>query len=220
MDDAAGASNNEDVTRNQSPSPAQTVADIARSIQQPVMPATPPGLQPSISGPTPGAPAPMKATATPATFDDVYSLAEIKPPVHGFTIFKIAQMLESQHIRSLPVEVKRSSVLLALEAAGVKLEEIIQDAVRRDKALDAYESVQQRAVDQIEAQIGEKNRKLQEEMDRNNAEIRQRRDAFETWRRAKQIEEQRIAAAVGPFVSENPITTTQSAAQTKEAKNV
>lgn len=197
---------------NASQSAAQTVAEIARSIAQPVLPATlPPPPAPVPAGQT-------AAPAIPASFDEVYSLAEIQAPVHGFTIFKIAQMLDSQHIRNLPVEVKRSSVLLALEAAGVKLEEIIQDAVRRDKALDAYEAVQQRAVEQIATQISDKNRKLQEEMDRNNAEIRQRREAFEAWQRSKQQEEKRIAAAVAPFVSENPISTTDTAQQTAEQK--
>ena len=31
---------------------------------------------------------------------------------------KVAEMLRSEHIRNLPREVKRSSVLVALEAAG------------------------------------------------------------------------------------------------------
>jgi hypothetical protein len=60
--------------------------------------------------------------------------AEVRTPAHGFTIFEIADVLKSEHIRSLPVEIKRSSVLLALDAAGVKVDEIIQDAIRRDCA--------------------------------------------------------------------------------------
>ena len=81
----------------------------------------------------------------PYRFRPDLQAAEIRPPAHGFTIFKIADMLKSEHIRSLPVEIKRSSVLLALDAAGVKLQDVIEDAVRRDRALDTFETVQQRA---------------------------------------------------------------------------
>ena len=51
---------------------------------------------------------------------------------------------------------KRSSILLALDAAGVKIQEVIQDAVRRDKALDTYEHVQEKGLLELE------NKKIQE----------------------------------------------------------
>jgi hypothetical protein len=178
-------------------SAAQTIAEIAASI------APPPPSQP---------------VANPQSFEEIYQAAEIRTPAHGFTIFKIADMLKSEHIRALPVEIKRSSVLLALDAAGVKLQEIIEDAVRRDRALDTFELVQQRALDQLEAKKAEDNRKLQEEADRvlnelrakiqgNNDEVARERERMQTWRLQKQQEERRIADAVAPFASENPITT-------------
>ena len=123
------------------PSAARTIADIAAS-----------------TAPTPAFTQPV---ADPTVFEQIYQAAEIRTPAHGFTIFKIADMLKSEHIRSLPVEIKRSSVLLALDAAGVKLQEIIEDAVRRDRALDTFETVQQRALDQLEARKAEENKKLQ-----------------------------------------------------------
>jgi len=43
-------------------------------------------------------------------------------------------MLESEHLRNLPSDVKKSSVLVALDAAGVDIKEVIQDAIRRDRA--------------------------------------------------------------------------------------
>ncbi len=177
---------------------AQTIAEIAASVQ-----ATPSFTKP---------------VADPTSFEQIYQAAEVRVPSHGFTIFKIADMLKSEHIRSLPVEIKRSSVLLALDAAGVKLEEIIEDAVRRDRALDTFELVQQRALDQLEAAKAEENKKLQQEADRvlnelrakiqaNNDEVARERERIETWRLQKQQEERRIAEAVAPFASENPIST-------------
>lgn len=187
------------------PSAAQTIAEIAASVK-PLPPSHP--------------------VANPQSFDEIYQAAEIAPPPHGFTIFKVADMLKSEHIRALPVEIKRSSVLLALDAAGVKLQEIIEDAVRRDRALDTFELVQQRALDQLEAKKAEDNKKLQEEADRvlnelrtriqaNNDEIARERERMQTWRLQKQQEERRIADAVAPFASENPITTGPAAAPAK-----
>lgn len=180
------------------PNAARTIAEIAASTQ----------------------PAPVftQPVADPSSFEQIYQAAEARTPPHGFTIFKIADMLKSSHIRELPVEIKRSSVLLALDAAGVKLQEVLEDAVRRDRALDTFEMVQQRALDQLEARKAEENRKLQEEADRvlnelrskiqaNNDDVARERERLQTWRLQKQQEERRIFEAVAPFVSENPIST-------------
>jgi hypothetical protein len=189
-----------------SPSAAQTIAEIAANVK-----ATPTFAQP---------------VANPTSFAEIYQAAEIPAPTHGFTIFKIAEMLKSEHIRTLPVEIKRSSVLLALDAAGVKLQEVIEDAVRRDRALDTFETVQQRALDQLEARKSDENKKLQAEADRvinelrtkiqaNNDEIAKERERMQTWRLQKQQEERRIADAVAPFATENPITVGPAAAPAK-----
>lgn len=156
--------------------------------------------------------------AAPLSMAEIYAMAELKTPPHGYTVLKVADMLQSEHIRSLPAEVKRSSILLALDAAGVKLAEIIQDGISRDKALDAFERVQQSAVEQLEAKKIEENRALQAEIDRlvseqkakiqqNLEEVNRQKDAFNAWRGKKQQEEQKIADCVSHFVAENPITT-------------
>lgn len=169
--------------------------------------------------------------ANPASFDQIYDAAEIRTPAHGFTIFKIADMLKNEHIRSLPVEIKRSSVLLALDAAGIKLQEVIEDAIRRDRALDTFEAVQQRALNQLEARKTEENKSLQVEADRvlnelrariqaNNDEVTKERERLQGWRLQKQQEERRIADAVAPFVPENPITTGPAAPAKAEPSKV
>jgi hypothetical protein len=189
-----------------SPSAAQTIAELAANVK-----------------PTPTFTQPI---ANPTSFAEIYQAAEIQAPTHGFTIFKIAEMLKSEHIRTLPVEIKRSSVLLALDAAGVKLQEVIEDAVRRDRALDTFETVQQRALDQLEARKSEENKKLQAEADRvinelrgkiqaNNDEVAKERERMQTWRLQKQQEERRIADAVAPFATENPISVGPAAAPVK-----
>jgi hypothetical protein len=182
---------------------AQTVADIASQI-----------------------PAATKFTApvqNPASFDEIFKAAEIEPPVHGYTVFKIAEMLQSEHIRNLPAEVKRSSVLVALDAAGVKIEEVVQDAVRRDRALDGFETVQQRSMEKLEERKAKENTDIQAEIDRftaeqrakidaNNDEVKREKERFYGWRLNKQQEEQKIADTVSFFVTPNPITTSRNPA--------
>jgi hypothetical protein len=180
------------------PSAAQAVADIAAAV------------------------APETRFTTPvrnaASFDEVYSAAEIRPPAHGYTIMKVAEMLHSEHIRNLPREVKRSSVLVALEASGAPLQEVIEDAVKRDRALDTFERVQQKSVEDLEARKRQENDQIQAEMDRivnehrtrmqaNQDEVAKEKERFFAWRLKKQEEEQKIADAVSYFVAENPITT-------------
>lgn len=179
------------------PTAAQAVADIARSV-----------------GPPPTFTAPI---TNPASFAEIYQAAEIHPPPHGFTIEKVGDMLRSEHIRNMPRDVKRSSVLVALEAVGAPIQDVIQDAMRRDQALDTFESVQEKALNQLEAQKLQENQQIQAEIDRilaehrsriqaNNDEVAKEKERFFAWRLKKQEEEQKIADAVSYFVTDNPIT--------------
>ena len=152
-----------------------------------------------------------------AGFDEIYRAAEIQPPAHGYTIMKIAEMLQSERIRTLPAEVKKNSILLALDAASVKIEEVIEDAVRRDRALDGFERVQQKALDELELRKEKDNAQIQAELDRlieehkariqaNKDEVAKEKERFYGWRLRKQEEEQKISDSVSYFVVENPIT--------------
>jgi len=178
-------------------SAARTVAEIAASV-----------------APAPAFTAPVR---NPGSFDEIYSAANIQKPAHGYTIMKVAEMLQSERLRGLPAEVKRSSILVALDAAGVSIDDIIQDAVRRDRALDTYEGVLERSATDAENRAAEDNRRLQAELEKIMADYRSRiqanndaaakeKDRFFAWRLQKQQEEKQIADAVSYFVSENPIT--------------
>jgi hypothetical protein len=184
------------------PNAAQAVADIAA------------GLAPQ-APPTPAAA--RSAASNSASFAEIYDAAEIHPPPHGFTIMKVGEMLRSEHIRTLPRDVKRSSVLVALEAAGAPLQEVIEDAVKRDRALDTFEHVQEKSVADLEAAKTKENQQIQAEMDRvvadyrtriqaNNDAVAKEKERFFAWRLKKQEEEQKISDAVSYFVTENPIT--------------
>jgi uncharacterized protein YqfA (UPF0365 family) len=155
---------------------------------------------------------------TPTNLGEIYSSAKIATPAHGYTVLKVAEMLQSGHIKSLPPDVKQKSIMVALEAAGVKVADIIEDAVQRDRALDTYERVLQKSLEELREQKAAENRALEQEInqrvaelrakvDQNNAELTAEQNNLLAWRVRKRQEEDRIAEAVGYFVTENPITT-------------
>jgi len=165
----------------------------------------------------------------PTALEAIYTAAKIATPPHGYSILKVADMLESEHIRELPVEVKRKSVMVALDAAGVKLQEIVEDAVHRDRALDTYERVLEKNLEDLRRAKELENKRLEEEINRrlgelraqieqNNKEVSREQDNLSVWRAAKRAEEERIAQAVGHFVTENPVTIRQD--NTGGAKHV
>jgi len=195
---------------------------------------------------TPGMPPPRRVTdvvpdaagettfaepvTTPTDFGEIYSSAQIATPAHGYTVLKVAEMLQSAHIKALPAEVKQKSIMVALDAAGVKVAEIIEDAVQRDRALDTYERVLQKHLEdlrtekaveneRLEAEINQRVAELRARVDQNNTELTAEQNNLLAWRVRKRQEEERIAEAVGYFVSENPITTS-TAPSDKGGSNV
>ena len=170
-----------------------------------------------------------EAAATPTSMTEIYDSAQIGVPPHGYTVLKVAEMLQSEHIRALPAEVKQKSIMVALDAAGVKVADIVEDAVKRDRALDTYERVLVKHLEDLRGQKAAENQRLEEEINQRVAELKARVDQNNTelgaeqnnllaWRVRKRQEEDRIAEAIGYFVSENPITT--STASDKGGTNV
>ncbi len=199
VDDASGAAGQGDPRAAASAgNAAQTVAEIASGV----------AAEPKFTSPV----------SDPTSFDEIYQAAEIPAAPQGYSIMKIADMLQSEHIRSMPADVRRSSVLVALDAAGVDIKDVIQDAVRRDRALDGYERVQERAAAALETAKTQENGQIQADIDKyvaqqrakiqaNNEEVTREKERFFGWRLKKQQEEKKISDAVSPFVTENPITT-------------
>ena len=155
---------------------------------------------------------------TPTDLAEIYRSAKIVMPAHGYTVLKVAEMLQSEHIRALPADVKQRSIMVALDAAGVKVSDIVEDAVQRDRALDTYERVLTKHLEDLRAQKDVENKRLEDEINQKVAELRARieqntaemakeQNELVAWRTRKHQEEDRIAEAIGYFVTENPITT-------------
>jgi len=171
-------------------------------------------------------PARAAHSGVPATVEDfaaVYQEAGIELPAHGYGVDKVAEMLESKRLAPLGKEVKATAVLAALEAAQVSVRDVLQDAVRRDGALDAFESAKEREVQELRERSEGRVKTIKEEIERflreKNVEIEGLKQAAETAGQAfaqlqarKHREEERLYDVVAHFVegTDNPITTSAS----------
>ena len=146
-------------------------------------------------------------------FEEIYRTAAIKGPKMGYNIIKIIEMLGSEHIRNMPTEMKRATLLMALEAASVQVDEVLQDATLRQRAINTYESIQRKHLEEFEARKAQDNCAIQAEMERVTAEYNARisnnldevsreKDSFRKWISKKQQEAQRIAEAVALCVTQ------------------
>src|SRR5579864_600430 len=146
-------------------------------------------------------------------FEEIYRSAGIKGPRLGYTIGKVIEMLHSEHIKSLPAEMKRSSLLMALEAAGVQVDEVLQDATLRQRAINSYEAIQRKHLEEYEARKAQENCAIQAEAERvaaeyaarisgNLDEVTREKDSLRKWQARKQHEAQRIAEAVALCVTQ------------------
>jgi len=169
------------------------------------------------------APRPEELSAVKADVTDfaaVYEEAGIQPPAHGYGIDKVAEMLESKRLAPLAREVKATAVMAALEAAGAPIRDAIQDAVLRDRALDAFEAAKEREVQETRATNEARIKELTSEMDallkKINTEIERLKKDGEAAQKAfgelqvrKRREEDRLRDVVAHFIegADNPITT-------------
>jgi hypothetical protein len=173
----------------------------------------------AFEGPEPRSLEGSQVPADVADFGAVYQEAGIELPLHGYGVDKVGEMLESKRLAPLGREVKAQAVMAALEAAQVSLRDVIQDAVLRDKALDAFEAAKEHELGGLKAQSEQRMQAIKDEIDgflrQKNAEIEELKRAVDgaggalaQLKARKQREEDRIHAVVAHFVegADNPIT--------------
>jgi hypothetical protein len=141
------------------------------------------------------------------TLDEIYRAAGIRGPRLGYTIGKVIEMLQSEHIKALPLETRLSSLLMALDAAGVQVDEVLQDATLRQHAIRSHEAVQHKRLEEYVARKAQENVTIQAEADRaaaeyaarishNLNEVAREKENFRKWQAKQQYEAKRIGDAV------------------------
>jgi hypothetical protein len=140
------------------------------------------------------------------SMEEIYSAAGVLNLRKGHSINKVVGMLQSEHIRGLSNEMKRAAILMALDAAGVPLDDVLRDAKARREALDTYEAEQKKQIEAEWARRAEENIQIQAELDRIKAHylarinrnvdgVAREKAAFSSWSTVKQQEAQRMAEA-------------------------
>lgn len=114
-------------------------------------------------------------------------------------------MLHGEHIRGLSKEMKRASVLMALDAAGVSIDEVPLDAKVRQGSIDICQAEQRRLFEAQWARKTEENLQLQVELEtvkarymervrRNLDGVAREKATFGNWLAMKQQEAQAYGA--------------------------
>jgi hypothetical protein len=171
------------------------------------------------------------AACKTVSFEQIYDTAAAKPMRAEYGILKISEMLTSQHLSGMSAESKRASLLMALEAAGVEVEDLLQDAVVRQRALNDYEEAQQTWLSGFETAKLEENRRIQAELDRlttqylsriqsNLDEVARAQDDLRNWQKQKQQEAQRITEAATYCVPQGSAATNGNLATVLERASV
>lgn len=153
------------------------------------------------------------ATAKLSSFDEIYQRSTFKPATStaAWDILKVADMIGSEHLHGLSPAGKHSALMMALEAAGVAVEDMLQDAVQRQRVLNEYEEMQRRRLEQFEKAKLQDNQRLADEMESICAhyrmriagtvqEIERERAAFREWQDRKEREQRRISEAASACV--------------------
>lgn len=171
-----------------------------------------------------------EATLEIPDFADIYRAAGIVEPAHGFTALKVHEMLSSAELAPLAPQAKAAALagFLKMNPGGpVALGEIVQDAVRRDQALDRFAAFLAARLEERRAAVERENAQLQREIDeltrRHRATMEEGEKGLrslaarvEAWGTAKRAEEQRLHDAIAPFVEKPPITIDPSAGGSRD----
>ena len=149
-----------------------------------------------------------------STFEEIYHRSTFKASTStaAWDILKVSDMIASEHLHGLSPAGKHSALLMALEAAGVAVEDMLQDAVQRQRVLNEYEDGQRRRLEEFERVKLTENERLSEEMEGICSqyrvriagavqEIERERLTFREWQERKEREQRRISEAASACVS-------------------
>ncbi|MEO5760847.1 MAG: hypothetical protein ABIR28_00920 [Vicinamibacteria bacterium] len=153
-------------------------------------------------------------------FASIYKASGVKDPVHGFTAYKVLEILSSSDFETLDMKAKAAALsgFLRMNPTGpVPIEDVIHDALARDNALDGFEGFLRMKLDARNSDREKENASLQAGIDdlvrRNKEKIQANLDAaaeehkrFAEWQARKRIEESKLFEAVGPFIEKNPVS--------------
>ncbi len=191
----------------QAPRVGSRVGDLVANEPVPKFTPPPPALSPSEPG----------ADLANKSFEDIYREAGV--PASQCSVDELAKLLENPMVANQPMNIKVVAVSLTLSAKGLTAEVPVTDALRRDRALDAYQamlaervvSTEERNAGKIQhltKEVEEYLKRKQAEMDALKAEITAVKTQSIEFAIRREIEEKRLADLIEPFLEgkANPVT--------------
>ena len=159
---------------------------------------------------------PKPVTAKLPSFEDIYRRSPCKSATTTaeYTILKVADMVNSDDLHGLSPAARHSALMMALKAAGIAIEDLLQDAVQRQRLLNESEGAQLQRLQEFEAMKLRENERLSNEMETicsqyrariaaGVQEIEREREMFHDWQERKTREQRRIAEAAAACVSDD-----------------
>ncbi|MGH9799973.1 MAG: hypothetical protein ACRD82_06375 [Blastocatellia bacterium] len=159
------------------------------------------------------APATTAADLSQRPLDEIYREAGISDS--PCSVDELARLMENPAVANHPLNIKVVAVNLALSAKGVSQEVPIADAVRRDRALDAYQQMlierarqaeqrNRQKIEQLTRETEEFLKQKQAEIEALRADITEVKRQSDDFSLRREVEEKRLAELVGPFLEGKP----------------
>ena len=195
-------------------------APVSVASQQAVAPAQPAPPRPRVADLVANEPTPKFAAAAGEAsdlaaqpFDEIYRAAGLA--ASACSVDDLATLLENPTIANQPQNIKVVAVNLTLSAKGISPEVPITDAMRRDRALDAYQAMlgeraqttaqnNQTLIEQITQETEAFLKRKQAEMDALRAESAAAQQQAASFALRREAEEQRLANLISPFLEGKP----------------
>lgn len=174
-----------------------------------------------------------KNSSVPETripFDEIFAACKITAPAHGWTVDKVKQFLASEPNRNSDQGALKKALLDTLMSNNVPPQDIIKDAVSRDKALDMYEQFICNKIRERADAMDRKISALKEQMEEAKAAIDRLESAkaeedriFQQWVIKKVAMEEAMVSAVSLLTSDDVISigpTTKTDREDKRRKPI
>jgi len=146
-------------------------------------------------------------------FEQLFATAGIKPPEHGWSVEKLLQLLRDPAYQSMTREQVQHAVLAALAAQTATAQDVVKDAMARDKAIDAYgrlifekRQARRRAQSQKKTELSNQIFALQQQLERLNQEGLLEDQQWRDWWQRKLDYEKQMAGAVNYLLKDAVIT--------------
>ena len=158
---------------------------------------------------TPGVPANELAV----DFDSLFETMKVSSFSHGWSAKSVATYLQSSDILKLNSREAKEAMLRVLQENKVPLEDILSDAVNRDKALDAYEEFALKKLQERTSKRKQETVQLEKEIADREKRIRSMKDlqtqdekAYQDWLKKKIAQEEQLVKVVSLITTEEKIS--------------